>query len=230
MSDYQGSSPGGYHGFEYPSEVSASCLTYLFADRFVRPMSRSRRFLTGDLAVTTPTSGTLVRLAEVQRHCMATALWSLEHQGFIKIAETSSGGRKGLTVEKRRASPEMLGLDGLLLRAIPYDPIVLKNLVCSNAFVSGGVDVELVPIQEEAVKAKVAVLSKRDGRIPSCLKWSKHARYEIREVDRRSLNAQFRSADEAGLFGRDQPQLFKKVLAQCGLAIRRVTTTTGGVG
>jgi hypothetical protein len=78
MSDYQ--------GLKFPAEVSVSCLAYLFADRFVRPMSRSRRFF-AELAVVTPTSGTLVHIVDVQLQCLTTALWSLRHHGVITISD-----------------------------------------------------------------------------------------------------------------------------------------------
>jgi hypothetical protein len=48
--------------FGHPYEVTASCLTYLFADRFVRPIRMLRRSVRGEPAVTTPTTGTLVLL------------------------------------------------------------------------------------------------------------------------------------------------------------------------
>ena len=67
------------------------------------------------------------------------------------------------------------------------------------------IDALLVPVQEEAVVANVVVLPEGEGRIPQSLSWSVHACYAIPEMARRSLEAQFRSADEAGLFGRDQP-------------------------
>jgi len=217
---------GGYQGFEFPAQVSASCLTYLFADRFVRPMSRSRRFF-GELALVTPTSGTLVQIADVQLQCLATALWSLEHHGLIAIAEKAHPasnhlGRIGeykLQFERVGEGEGLVGLERLVLSALPGAPVDARDLLRFDAFNLRPVDALLLPVQEEAVRANVAVPSEREGRVPQSLNWSVHARYEIREMARRSLEAQFRSADEAGLFGRNQPQLFEEVRRQCGLAL-----------
>lgn len=109
---------GGHQGFEFPSEVSASCLAYLFADRFVRPMSRSRRFF-GELALITPTSGTLVHIVDVQLQCLATALWSLQHHGLITVSERAPSasnllGRIGehkLLLERMEEGEDLVGLE-----------------------------------------------------------------------------------------------------------------------
>jgi len=229
MSDNKGFSLGGYQGFELPAEVSASCLAYLFADRFVRPMSRSGR-LFGELALVTPTSGTLVQIVDVQLHCLTTALWSLLHHGLITISEKAPSasnllGRIGeheLLLERVGEGEDLVGLEGQVLSALPGGPVVARELLYLDAFDIVPVDALLVPVQEEAVVAGVVVLPEREGRVPQSLSWSVHARYEIREMARRSLEAQFRCADEAGLFVRDQPQLFKRVRKECALPFKRI--------
>ena len=69
------------HGLRYPYDVSASCLAYLCADRLVRRLS-SMGCATGEPAVTSPTSGTVLPIAEVELQCLATALWSLDRPRF----------------------------------------------------------------------------------------------------------------------------------------------------
>ena len=205
------------------------CLTYLFADRFVRPMSWSNRIL-GQLALVTPTSGTLVHIVDVQLHCLATALRVLQHHGLITISDKAPSasnllGRIGeheLLLERVGGGEDLVGLEGQVLSSLPAEPVVARDLLYLDAFDIVPVDALLVPVQEEAVAANVLVLPEREGRAPQSLSWSVHARYEIREMARRSLEAQFRSADEAGLLVRDQPQLFKRVLKECALPFRRI--------
>ncbi len=237
MSDYQGFSMGGSQGFEYPSEVSASCLTYLFADRFVRPMGWSHRIF-GETALITPTSLRLVHIVNVQLQCLATALWSLEHHGLITISEkvlsaSNLLGRIGeheLVLERVGESEGLLGLERQVLSALPGEPVGARDLLLLDAFDIVPVDALLVPVREEAVAANVVVFPEREGRVPQSLRWSVYARYEVRELARRSLEAQFRSADEAGLFGRDQPQLFKRVWKECARPFKRIRGLGSGGG
>jgi hypothetical protein len=76
--------------------------------------------------------------------------------------------------------------------------------------------------------ANVVVLPEREGRIPQSLSWSVHARYAIPEMARRSLEAQFRSADEAGLLDHDQPQLFQRVQKECVRPFKKIRGSGGG--
>jgi hypothetical protein len=229
MNDYQDFSTGGSRDFEFPAQVSASCLAYLFADRFVRPLSRWSRAL-GQLALATPTSGTLVDIGPVQFHCLATALWSLEHHGLMTISEkvpTASNllGRIGeheLRFERVSEGEDLVGLEGMVLSALPGKPVNARELLLLDPFEVGRVDLFLFPVQEEAVASSVVVPPEHEGRVPSSLRWSVYARYETPEIARTSLEAQFRSADEAGLFGRDQPQLFKRVRKRSPLGFKRL--------
>ncbi len=129
-------SMGGYQGFGLPAEVSASYLAYLFADRFVRPMSWSTRVL-GHAALVTPTSGRLVQIGYVQVQCLATALWSLEHHGFIAIFDKAPSasnllGRIGehqLMIDRLGEGEDLVGLEGLVLSALPGAPVIARDLL-----------------------------------------------------------------------------------------------------
>ena len=165
MSDYQ--------GFEFPAEVSASCLAYLFADRFVRPVGWSHRFF-GETALITPTSRRLVHIVDVQLQCLATALWSLEHHGLITISEkvlsaSNLLGRIGeheLLLERVGEGEGLVGLEEQVLSALPGEPVGAKDLLYLDDFDIVPVDALLVPVQEEAVAAKVVVLPEGEGRAP----------------------------------------------------------------
>ena len=232
------------YGLRYPYEVSASCLVYLFADRLVRRLSWMGR-ITGEPALVTPMSGALAPIAEVGLQCLATALWSLDHHGLIKISDTPPTGskdkppyrmrRKGetswLSLERLEEDSELPGLEGLLLSEFPDGPVGVEDLLSSDAFDLGPIDALLVPVQLEAGDANVVALSEQGRRTPRSLSWSIHARYEVREEARRSVEAQFRVAEETGLLGGDRPRLFKDVRARCGQALwwLRPHSSGGGV-
>jgi hypothetical protein len=209
----------------YPQHVSASCLSSLFADRFMRRISLSGRAL-AEAAVVTPTTGTLVKVANVERQCLATALWSLEHQGLIEIHLKRSDasnflGRIGedrLLFERIEEGEHLIGVEGTLLDAFPERPIEARQLYVA-AFGAETPDALLTPLQKEAVAANVVSISdQKEDRILPSLRWSSLSRCVIREGTRETLETQFRAADDLGLFGNDQSRLFSKVRRQCGLA------------
>ena len=231
------------HVLRYSYDVSASCLAYLFADRLVRGLSWMGR-ATSEPALVTPTSGTLVSTADVELQCLATALWSLDYHGLIKISATPPPGakhkppyrkrRRGetswLSFERRGKDPELPGLEGLLLSEFPDGAIGVWELLSSDAFDLRPVDALLVPVQREAADANVAVLCKQGRPTPRSLSWSIHACYEVREGARRAVEAQFRIAEETGVFGSDRPSLFKEVRARCGQALWWLRPHSSGGG
>jgi hypothetical protein len=229
------------HCLRYSYDVSASCLAYLCADRLVRRLSSMGR-ATGEPAVTSPTSGTLLPIVEVELQCLATALWSLDHHGLIKISDGPPPGskskppyrkrRKGETswlfFERLLEDSELPGLEGLLLSEFPDGPIGIGELLSSDTFDLRPIDALLVPIQREAADANVAVLSEQGRPTPRSLSWSIHARYEVREGSRRSVGTQFRVAEEIGLFGGNRPRMFKEVRARCGQALWSLRAHSSG--
>jgi len=214
-----------HFGGRYSNEVSASCLSYLFADRFIRRISWFGRAM-AEAAVVTPTTGTLVKVANVERQCLATALWSLEHQGLIAIylkkahASNLLGriGEDELLLERVGEAKHLVGIEAMLLAAFPTQPVEAMQLYVRAVEVETA-DALLCLLQDEAVAANVLSVSDRNGdRVSPSLRWWSRSRREIREEARGLLETQFRAAQGLGLFGTDQPGLFSKLKRQCGHA------------
>src|SRR6516164_8191653 len=90
-----------------PAALSASCLTYLFADRFVRPLRWLDRS-TGWCSLTTPTTGTMVSTGAVELRCVATALWSLQRSGQLRIIDKAPMTGKASYRQRRKQNDLLL--------------------------------------------------------------------------------------------------------------------------
>jgi hypothetical protein len=213
-------------------ELTASCLDYLFADRSVRRLGWIARSA-GECSLATPSNGTLVQIANVELHCVATALWNLEHQGHIRISEKSGSGRSSLwhqdlsnpevslLVERVADADGLVGLEALLLSSLPEAPVDTRGLINSAALGRSllPIDALLVPVQDEAIAAGAIARDVWKERPSKCLRWSVHSQYRICEDMRASLEAQYEAADQQGLLGRDRPRQFSQLRRECGLAL-----------
>jgi hypothetical protein len=222
-------------------DLSASCLTYIFADRFVRRLGWIGR-ATGECAISAPSTGKLVNVARIEAQCVATALWGLQRADLLSITETpanerirNSPWRPGtrlaafdgrLDLRFQRVAPisdGLVGLEALLLAAVPNDAVDLNRVL--NAESIGRplepLDALLVPVQQEAVAAGAICLSERPKRGRS-LSWSIHSQYQVEESTNSSVRSQFSNADQTGLFGRDDSHLFSWVCRESLLALAAV--------
>jgi hypothetical protein len=217
----------GFNGFRYSSEVSVSCLTYLFADQFVGGVGWFGRAMS-QAALVTPTTGKWVNFANAERQCFAAAIWSLKHQELITISDGARhasnrlsriGERPTLLFEAIGDGEDVIGVEGLLLAALrrPIDASQLYR----DAIALEPLDTVLARLRDEAVGANVASVPEKYGRrVPKSLHWSNSSECKVRPEAQRSLERQFRVADDLGLFGRDQPD-FKELRRQCSLAVYR---------
>ncbi len=226
-------------------ELTASCLDYLFADRSVRRLSWMARSV-GECAIATPSTGVLVQVANVELHCVATSLWSLEHEGLLRISQKPGSGHSSIwnkdlsnpeftLLFERVADPdELVGLDALLLSSLPEEPVDARGFLNPDALGRSllPIDALLVPTQDEAIAAGVICLSEANRRSSKSFPWSIHSQYRIDEDARVPLETQYQDAAERGLFGRDQLREFSKLRQECGFALAesRPRQQYGGAG
>ncbi len=126
-------------------------------------MGWSRRIF-GEAGLITPTNRRMVHIVHVQLQFLATALWSLEHHGLIasfeKVPSASNLlGRIGeheLMIQGLGEGEDLVGLERLVLSALPGTPVVAKDLLYLDAFDIVPVDALLVPVQEEAVAGQMS--------------------------------------------------------------------------
>lgn len=213
-------------------ELSASCLDYIFADRSVRRLGWFARSV-GECAVASPSTGTLVQVANVELHCVATALWSLEHRGHLRIFEKSDSGRSGFWHEdlsnpqlglllERLTDPDgTVGLEALLLSSLPEEPVDARGVISSEVLGLQllAIDALLVQVQDEGIAAGVISTTKWKQRPSKCLRWSSHSQYRVYESERSSLETQYEAANAMGFCGRDRPRRFAELRRECGLAL-----------
>lgn len=220
-------------------ELTTSCLSYVFADRYVRQLGWMGR-MTGECALTTPWTGTLVSVAKVEALCVAAALRSLARSGFVSISEKSAGqlrnspwrsgsrlatfdGRFDLQFQRVGARPhELVGLEALIFSAVSEDPADLTHIIDSDSLDRPlvALDALLVPVQEEAVAAGAVQLGQRMRR-RRCLNWSIHSQYEVVESMRTALDSQVALVEQRGLLGDHQPE-FLWLLRECTQALAAV--------
>ena len=101
---------------------------------------------------------------------------SRTHYDFREVLSASNLlGRIGeheLLLERVGEGEDLVGLEEQVLSALPGEPVGAKDLLYLDDFDIVPVDALLVPVQEEAVAAKVVVLPEGEGRVPQSLRWS----------------------------------------------------------
>jgi hypothetical protein len=185
----------------------------------------------------------MVSTGAVELRCVATALWSLQRSGQLRIIDKAPMTGKASYRQRRKQNdlllPEIpcklkferigdptdqVGLEYLLLAALPE-----RGRVLAKEFITPwdlgrplvAVDALLVPVQEEAVAAGVISLVEpaRRKRHKS-LKWSIHSQYAVREERRPEIESQYNFAKDNGFFDRDADPSLSTLQGECSMAIR----------
>ena len=69
-------------------ELSPSCLSFLFADRLITRIGWPQR-MWGRYLVEVPSSGSMVRLGELERQLLSVALWNLNRSSCRRRSKTA---------------------------------------------------------------------------------------------------------------------------------------------
>jgi hypothetical protein len=155
---------------EAPGALSASCLTYLFADQML-PREGHWDHAMGEIAVPVPGSDTLVALGALEKLLLTVALWDLDAAQEISVGRGS--GRSGFQVELRPEGRDRPGLEGALLSGLTaesagidlwqlvFDLWVTEDTMALNALV--------VEVQSEAMDARIIHRPDRPNIVPGFL-------------------------------------------------------------
>jgi hypothetical protein len=221
---------------------SASCLYYLFADRVVRRLTWWQR-LSGEYAVVSPSSGSLVGLGVLERRLLAVAIWRLHASRRIRISwappgdnqfsPSRFGGLRGGTYELRfhrgRGFGVLSGLEADLLGALRADGADTYGLVNEDWLQQGPLPISgvIAPVQREALALGVLLSGEAIRSRRRSLQWSEglpdlradHQRLMVLEEPFNELVESLES-----LVGSER-KLWSRIASECGKALAEARPT-----
>jgi hypothetical protein len=171
----------------------------------------------------------MVPLGILEQQLLAVSIWSLQQSHHIAIRfhgwyDRTYAGETLILRRKRSAAP-LTGLEAELFNAMRHKDSDIRDLV-QGQWMRGEQpkwnDIVVVP-EREAIAAGVLHRVTPAGRLPRSLLWSERLPYYVADIERlSSLEEPFREVyDNIKGFAESDPDVWKRLVADCGEAIGR---------
>jgi hypothetical protein len=161
--------------------LSASCLTYLFADRAVGKLTVWKR-MTESFAIKAPGSGALVHLGALEQQVLAVAVWNLVASERVAMCgrekvKKGKGMRRfgfGLKFFPLREPPCSERLETKVWLALGSEGSDLHEVVNGGSFYDRELPANGIVVfaQREATDHQLLRRAEQSKHLPMCLRWS----------------------------------------------------------